>query len=111
MNVEYHNELVVVQTSGYFNQELGQGVLTRCSQELANGKIHYFVNMKESKMVNSIGVSMLIELIDQRQDVNGSLSFCHLAPVVDKTFKIMGISKFCKSYPTLEEALTELSTV
>ena len=61
------------------------------------------------QIVNSIGASILIELIEQLQDIDGQLVFCDLAPIIEKTFKIMGLTKYCKVYPTEDEAVKELA--
>ena len=61
-------------------------------------------------MVNSIGVSILIEVIEELQGVNGKMAYCNLAPIVEKTFNIMGISKYAKLYTNEEEGLLDLST-
>ena len=46
--------------------------------------------MNDSKVVNSIGVSILIEIIEKLQVVNGVMAFTNLAGIVEKTFNIMG---------------------
>jgi anti-anti-sigma factor len=109
MNAELIDGIYYIQTSGYFNQELGQNVLKKCTEEMANGHAHFLIDMKDSKMVNSIGVSMLIEVIEKLEELDGSLSFCSLAPVVDKTFKIMGLVKYAKIFADKETAISELS--
>ena len=40
--------------------------------------------MEDSKVVNSIGVSILIELIEKLQTVDGKLAFTNLAAIVEK---------------------------
>jgi anti-anti-sigma regulatory factor len=57
------------------------------------------------KIVNSIGVSILIEIIEKLQDVEGKLDYFNLAPIVDKTFNIMGLTKYSFVYSNREDAL------
>jgi anti-sigma B factor antagonist len=108
MNIEIIDSIVYIQSQGYFNQELGQKVLKESLDQINQGKTHFLVDMSESKMVNSIGISMLIEIIEKLQEIDGKLAFCTLAPVVDKTFKIMGIAKYANIYSTNEEGLKAL---
>ena len=58
---------------------------------------------------SSIGVSILIEVIEELQGTSGTIAFCNLAPIVEKTFNIMGISKYAKIYANEEEAMTGLA--
>jgi len=50
-------------------------------------------------------VSILIEIIEKLQDVDGRLGYCNCAPIVEKTFKIMGLTKYSTVYSTEEEGL------
>jgi len=52
------------------------------------------LNLANTKVVNSIGVSILIEIIEKLQETDGKLGYYNLAPIVDKTFKIMGLTKY-----------------
>ena len=58
---------------------------------------------------NSIGVSILIEVIEELQGTNGKIAFCNTVPIVEKTFNIMGISKYAALYKSEEEGLSALS--
>ena len=51
-------------------------------------------------MVNSIGVSILIEIIEKLQEVDGKLGYYNLAPIVEKTFTIMGLTKYSTVFST-----------
>ena len=62
---------------------------------IETGNKVFLINLKDSKIVNSIGASILIEIIEQLQDIDGELVLCELAPIIEKTFKIMGLTKYC----------------
>ena len=61
--------------------------------------------MENTKMVNSIGVSILIEVIEDLQGVNGKIGYFNVAPIVEKTFNIMGITNYSKIYTSEEDAI------
>ena len=84
------NGVVVVSTEGYFNKDLGEALKEITDQEIKDGHKSFLINLDQSKIVNSIGASILIEIIEELQTVDGSLNFCNLAPIIAKTFKIMG---------------------
>jgi anti-anti-sigma regulatory factor len=64
--------------------------------------------MAATKIVNSIGVSILIEIIEKLQEVNGKIGYYNLAPIVAKTFNIMGLTKYSTVYETEEAAVNDL---
>jgi anti-anti-sigma factor len=108
-NVELIGDVVVIATEGYLNKDLGDEIQNAAKEHIANGINKVLINLERSNIVNSIGASILIELIEELQESNGSLSFCNLAPIIEKTFKIMGLTKYCKSYPTQAEAVDAMS--
>ena len=97
--------VVIIETSGYLNNVGGEKIAEVCYQEIGNGKNHFLLNLDNSKVVNSIGVSILIEIIEKLQDVEGTLGYYNLAPIVEKTFNIMGLTKYSSVYQSEEEAL------
>jgi anti-anti-sigma factor len=54
------------------------------------------MDLEKSKVVNSIGISYLIEIIEQINQNNGKLFFTNLDPAIEKTFKIMGLFQYAE---------------
>ena len=48
-------------------------------------------------------------IIEDLQGLEGSLNFCNLAPIIAKTFKIMGLTKYCETFENEEAALEKLT--
>tara|TARA_B100000214_G_C23610026_1_gene464672 strand:+ start:19 stop:360 length:342 start_codon:yes stop_codon:yes gene_type:complete len=101
--------IVVIETNGYLNNVGGEKISKVCYEEIDNGKTLFLLNLENSKVVNSIGVSILIEIIEKLQDVDGKLGYCNLAPIVEKTFNIMGLTKYSTIYKTESDAIEEWS--
>ena len=106
-NLEIHeeNEIIIIKTSGYLNNVGGEKISEACYAEIDKGKKYFLLDLENSKVVNSIGVSILIEIIEKLQEINGKLGYYNLAPIVSKTFKIMGISSYSEIYESEDEAL------
>ena len=102
------NGIVVITTDGYLNNVGGEAIAAVCNEKMAEGKHKFLINMSSTKVVNSIGVSILIEIIEKLQDVDGKLGYCNLAPIVSKTFTIMGINKYSSIFETEEEGIAAL---
>ena len=77
--------------------------------EMESGKKLFLLDLENSKVVNSIGVSILIEIIEKLQEVDGKLGYYNLAPIVEKTFNIMGLTKYSSVYQTEGEAIKGMS--
>ena len=105
ISVKEHEEVIVIQTEGYLNNVGGEVIAKEIYSQIEKGKKKFILNMDKSPVVNSIGVSILIEIIEKLQDVDGSLGYYNLAPIVDKTFNIMGLTKYSKIYPNEDEAM------
>tara|TARA_B100000073_G_scaffold97020_1_gene77102 strand:+ start:652 stop:996 length:345 start_codon:yes stop_codon:yes gene_type:complete len=109
LNKRIEGDLVIIETSGYLNNVGGEKISEECYKEIENGKKLFLLNLENSKVVNSIGVSILIEIIEKLQDVDGRLGYYNLAPIVEKTFNIMGLSKYSTIYSSEEEAVSGMT--
>lgn len=109
INIEENNSILIISTEGYLNKDLATSIFDESSKYIDGGTRTVLINLSNSNIVNSIGASIIIELIEKLQDVNGSLSFCSLPSIIEKTFTIMGLTKYCSTFTNQEEALVELS--
>lgn len=100
--------IAVIRTRGYLNNIGGESVAHECDRYLALGVSTMILDLSESKMVNSIGISILIEVIEKLNDRNGRLLFTGLDPSVQKTFGIMGLFAYAGQFPSTRDALAEL---
>jgi anti-anti-sigma factor len=106
LEIREENEIIIIKTSGYLNNVGGEKISEACFSEIDKGKKYFLLDLENSKVVNSIGVSILIEIIEKLQEIDGKLGYFNLAPIVAKTFKIMGISSYSELYESEDEALT-----
>ena len=107
--VREQGDIIIVDTDGYLNNVGGEIIASECYSQIEKGKKNFVLNLEKSPVVNSIGVSILIEIIEKLQDVDGSLGYCNLAPIVDKTFSIMGLTKYSTIYTDEADAINSLS--
>ena len=109
IKVREEGDTTILETSGYLNNFGGDRVASICKQSISEGKRKLLINMENTKMVNSIGVSILIEIIEDLQGVNGKIAYYNVAPIVEKTFNIMGITNYSKIYTSEEDAIKAFS--
>ncbi len=101
--------LAVIYTEGYINNQGGEEI-ARVAYDLI-GEDHkiLLLNLQGTKIVNSIGISILIEIIEKMIEIEGALAFCCLTPTIEKTFHIMGLAQYANIYPDEEAAVGDLS--
>ncbi|MGA1149799.1 MAG: STAS domain-containing protein [Flavobacteriaceae bacterium] len=99
------NSVTIIQTNGYLNNVGGEAIAEIIYEKMTLGSTKFLIDMRDTKIVNSIGVSILIEIIEKLQSVNGKLGYYNLAPIVEKTFKIMGLTKYSKIFESEEFAI------
>ncbi|HEV7920879.1 MAG TPA: STAS domain-containing protein [Thermoanaerobaculia bacterium] len=99
----------ILFTKGYINNVGGEEIANRAYELMDDGVRTLLLNLRETKIVNSIGISILIEIIEKMMDQGGRIAFCSLTPVIHKTFQIMGLANYATIFNDEESALRELN--
>ena len=100
---ELHDKSLVIKTAGYINGPGGEKIVQEFSKHSSINKL--ILNLENSKVVNSIGISHLIEVIENLNQSGSKLVFTNLDPTIEKTFTIMGLFQFAEKADTVELAL------
>lgn len=109
LSVDRRDGVAVVYTDGYINNQGGEEIAKVAYELLDEGYKALLLNLAETKIVNSIGISILIEIIEKMLEVDGKLAFCNLTPTIDKTFHIMGLAQYTSIFQDEAAALEGLS--
>jgi anti-anti-sigma factor len=99
----------ILYTRGYINNVGGEEIANRAYELMDDGVRTLLLNLRETKIVNSIGISILIEIIEKMMEKGGSIAFCCLTPVIHKTFQIMGLANYAKIFENEEAAREQLA--
>jgi len=100
---ELHDKTLIIKTEGYINNSGGEKIVQEFEKHAGVNKL--ILNLEKSKVVNSIGISHLIEVIEKLNQVTGKLIFTNLDPTIEKTFTIMGLFQFAGKADSIESAL------
>jgi len=106
---EVRDNCLVIATSGYVNNVGGEAIAQEFNRHFSNGTKRIVINLAQSRVVNSIGMSFLIEIIEQLQEVDGKLIFTNMDPAVEKMLSIMGLFGFAGKEASVEDAVKTLS--
>ncbi len=105
LSANVQDGILIMNTEGYVNNEGGEKILQEFQKHFDQGIKQVIIDLEQSKVVNSIGISYLIEVIEKLNEAGGKLIFIHLTPAIEKTLTIMGLFAFAGNEPTLEDAL------
>jgi anti-anti-sigma factor len=109
VKVEKKANLAILRTEGYVNNIGGEKISQVADSIINEGVVNFVINFEKSTVVNSIGISILIEVIEKLVEIGGKINFCHLTKTIAKTFNIMGLTQFSEIYETENEAVSAIS--
>ena len=89
--------VAVLRTDGYINNTGGEEIAKQAYALLGSGVNCLLLDLEKTKIVNSIGISILIEILEKL-----------LTPTIEKTFQIMGLAQYARIFPAPEPALAWL---
>ncbi|MCD4750862.1 MAG: STAS domain-containing protein [Thermoanaerobaculales bacterium] len=98
----------LITASGYINNEGGQAVADAATDLVGRGCKSLLVDLEGTRIINSIGVSILLEIMEKLMEGGGELAFCSLTPTIAKTFEIMGLDQYAQVFSDRETALSRL---
>lgn len=108
VTVERRGDGAILFTRGYINNVGGEEIANQAYELMDAGVTTLLLNLRETKIVNSIGISILIEIMEKMMERGGRLGFCCLTPVIQKTFQIMGLAQYAPIFSDEESAVREL---
>ncbi len=100
--------VAVIYTEGYINNQGGEEIARVAYELIDKGHTRLLLNLAGTKIVNSIGISILIEIIEKILEIDGRLAFCSLTPTIEKTFHIMGLAQYAGIYQDEAAAIPQL---
>lgn len=86
-------DAVVVRVRGYLSSQGGERLEEEVDRLLENGNRNIVINFSATDLVNSVGVSILIGVIEKTKRVRCRLTFVGLTPVNEEIFRLMGLDK------------------
>lgn len=83
----------VVYASDYLNKLSGEKIERECRHRLDAGCRHLIVNFRDTEIVNSIGVSILLGVIDAAQDKGAQVVFSEVNEDTIQLFEVLGLTR------------------
>jgi anti-anti-sigma factor len=96
---------VIIHPANYINAIEGEKIEEQCEAFIQRGFKTIIIDFSGTDIVNSIGVSILIGIIEKVRGHNGTVVFSGLKKINHDIFSLVGLTKHIKVFSTEEEAL------
>jgi anti-anti-sigma factor len=83
----------IVYAGDYLNKLSGERIEREAQNLLAAGCLALIVNFRDTQLVNSIGVSILLGIIDAAKKTNAELVFTEINQHTAELFDLLGLSR------------------
>jgi Ca-activated chloride channel homolog len=99
-------DAAVIYPGPYLNQLRGECIESQCQEFLATGVRRIVINFAETELINSIGISILLGVIESVNSAQASLVLSNLNDSNRELFEMLGLMSHVEMADTEEEALS-----
>ena len=92
VSVTTEGEKAVVYATDYLNKLSGEQIERECKRQLDAGCKTLVVNFSETEIVNSIGISILLGVIDAASDKGAEIVFSDVNDDTIQLFEMLGLT-------------------
>lgn len=101
-------EVAVVYAGDYVNKLSGQRIERECLTRIERGCRALVINFRDTELVNSIGVSILLGVIDEAERRGARVAFSNVSMHTLKLFELLGLTRLVVLADREEDALATL---
>ncbi|HLG15009.1 MAG TPA: STAS domain-containing protein [Blastocatellia bacterium] len=101
----------IIYPGPYLNQLRGERIESRCQELLADGFRRLVINFEDTELINSIGISILLGVIEAVNEMNGTLVLSNLNDSNRDLFEMLGLLGHVGVEETEEGALERIGTL
>jgi anti-anti-sigma factor len=99
-------ETAIIYASDYLNKLSGERIERECKRQLESGCRALVINFRDTELVNSIGVSILMGVIDASEKSAARLIFSDVNNHTAQLFDMLGITRHVSLVKDESEALS-----
>ncbi len=92
ITVRTEGEIATVFASDYLNKISGEKIERECRRQIEAGCKQLIVNFKDTQIVNSIGVSILLGVIDAAAEAETEVIFSEVDADTGQLFEMLGLT-------------------
>lgn len=103
-------DTAIIYASDYLNKLSGERIERECKRQLESGRHAVVINFRDTELVNSIGVSILMGVIDAAEQSKARIIFSDVNTHTANLFEMLGLTRHVSVVKDEEEALAFLET-
>src|SRR4051812_4680346 len=100
----------IIYASDYLNKLTGERIERECRKLIDAGRRTLIINFRDTELVNSIGVSILVGLIDAAEQHTARLIFSNVNSSTANLFELLGLTRHVSLAANEDEALSWVTT-
>ncbi len=104
-------DVAILYPQGYLNNIAGENLVQECDTCLESKVRKVVLNFSETDFINSIGISLLLGIIEKLKDAGGTLCFTNLSKSYIDTFEMLGLARYMRIFPEENEAVRYLNDI
>jgi len=98
-------ETAIIYAGDYLNKLSGERIERECKRQLESGRRALVINFRDTELVNSIGVSILMGVIDVAEQSHAQLIFSDVNSHNAHLFEMLGLTRHVSLVTDEDEAL------
>ncbi len=102
-------DAAIIYASDYLNKLSGERIERECKRQLESGRRALIINFRDTELVNSIGVSILVGVIDAAEQNTARLIFSDVNNHTAELFQMLGLTRHVSLASNEDEALSLVS--
>ena len=100
----------IIYPNGYLNNLSGESLVIECGKYIAKGITKIVVNFSKTDLINSIGISMLLQIIEDLRNIKGTICCTNMSKFLRDTFEMLDLMQYIQVFPVESDALEYLRT-
>jgi anti-anti-sigma factor len=101
-------DTAVIYPRGYLNNLSGESLVKECGMYIGKGITKIVVNFSETDLINSIGISLILQIIEDLRNIEGTICCTNMSRFLRDTFEMLGLLQCMRVFPVENDALKYL---
>jgi anti-anti-sigma factor len=101
-------DAAVIYPKGYLNNLSGESLVKECGIYIGKGITKIVVNFSETDLINSIGISLLLQIIEDLKNIKGTICCTNMSKFLRDNFEMLGLIQYMVVFPVESDALQYL---
>ena len=103
-------DIAIVYPKGYLNNLSGESLVIECGIYIGKGITKIVVNFSGTDLINSIGISLLLQIIEDLRNIRGTICCTNMSKFLRDTFEMLGLMQHMLVFPAESDALKHLNS-